>query len=166
MGIERVFLSLGTNVGDRADMLRQAVRALQSLGQITAYSSIYETEPVGELNQPAFLNAIVEIKTALEPLELLNAVKAVENALGRTPRQRWGPREIDIDIILHGGHLLATPALNLPHPEFRNRRFVLAPLAEIDPDLRDPSSDLRISDLLARPEVQGQVFKTDILLSP
>lgn len=166
MGIERVFLSLGSNQGERAHMLREAVRALQALGEIVALSSIYETEPVGELNQPAFLNAIVEIKTALEPLELLNAVKSVENALGRTPRQRWGPREIDIDIILHGDRILATPTLKLPHPEYRNRRFVLAPLAEIAPDLIDPAFSLRIDTLLARPEVQGQVFKTDISLSP
>lgn len=166
MGIERVFLSLGSNLGDRAQQLREAVYALRTLGQITALSSVYETEPVGELNQPAFLNAIVEIKTALEPLELLNAVKAIENALGRTPRQPWGPREIDIDIILHGGHRFAAPALTLPHPEFRNRRFVLAPLAEIAPDLTDPVSGTRIADLLARPEAQGQVFKTDISLSP
>jgi len=166
MGNERVFLSLGSNQGDRAHLLCEAVRALHSLGQIAAFSSVYETEPVGELNQPAFLNAIVEIKTALEPLELLNAVKCVENDLGRTPRERWGPREIDLDIILYGDRLLATLTLKLPHPEYRNRRFVLAPLAEVAPDLIDPVSRLRIDALLALPEVQGQVFKTDISLSP
>lgn len=166
MGINRVFLSLGSNLGDRAQQLREAVRAIQSLGQVLAVSSAYETEPVGELNQPAFLNAIVEIKTALEPLELLNAVKTIEDALGRAPRERWGPREIDIDIVLMGDTVLETDRLKLPHPEFRKRRFVLVPLAEIAPDLPDPVSGMTIAALLSQPGVEGQVFKTDFEIAP
>ncbi len=166
MGMDRVWLSLGSNLGDRAELLRDAIRALKKLSQVCAVSPVYETAPVGQLNQPAFLNAAVEIETALAPLELLNAVKSVENALGRTPRTRWGSREIDIDLVLWPGYVLTSDALTLPHPEFRNRRFVLAPLADIAPDARDPISGLRVDELLARPEVQGQVTKTDISISP
>ena len=162
----RVLISLGSNVGDRVSSLRAAVKALQAFGQIRSVSPVYETAPVGELNQPAFLNAAVEIETALEPLELLNAVKSIENALGRTPRTRWGPREIDIDLVLWGERTFRSETLTLPHPEFRNRCFVLAPLADIAPDARDPETGLRIVELLAREDAQGQVKKTDIMLSP
>jgi len=147
-------------------MLRRALDALKRFGQIIAVSPVYETAPVGELNQPAFLNAAVEIETALAPLELLNAVKSVENALGRVPRTRWGPREIDLDLILWGDLTLSSETLTLPHPEFRYRRFVLAPLADIAPDARDPVTGLRVAELLARSASQGQVLKTDIQLSP
>ena len=166
MGVHRVCLSLGSNVGDRAQHLRDAVKALESCGLVRAVSPVYETEPVGELNQPAFLNAAVEIETALEPLGLLNAVKAIENALGRLPRQHWGPREIDIDLVLWGNRVLSSGALTLPHAAFRTRRFVLAPLADIVPDQRDPVTDLSIAALLRQPEAQGQVFKTDIAICP
>lgn len=142
------------------------MKALQAFGQICSVSPVYETAPVGELNQPAFLNAAVEIETALEPLELLNAVKSVENALGRIPRTRWGPREIDIDLVIWGERTFRSETLTLPHPEFRRRCFVLAPLADIAPNARDPETGLRIAELLAREDAQGQVNKTDILLSP
>lgn len=166
MGIQSVYLSLGSNVGDRAAQLRAALKALEASCQIQAVSPVYETAPVGELNQPAFLNAAVEIKTALGPLELLNAAKHVENALGRTPRTRWGPREIDIDLLLWGDVILQSETLTLPHPEFRKRMFVLAPLADIAPEARDPLSGMRVAELLAQPEAQGQVLKTDITLTP
>lgn len=167
MGKQRVWLSLGTNLGERAAALRAAINGLRDFGDIRAVSPVYETAPVGELNQPAFLNATVEIETALAPLGLLNAVKSIENALGRLPRERWGPREIDIDLILWDGVTLRTPALTLPHPEFRRRRFVLAPLADIAPDAVDPETGLTVSALLARSEAQGQVVRTDIdLFSP
>lgn len=166
MGTQRVFLSLGSNVGDRAAQLSAGACALTTLGQIISVSPVYETAPVGELNQPAFLNATVEIETALAPLGLLNAVKSIENALGRTPRSHWGPREIDIDLVLWGDTVLTSESLTLPHPEFRNRRFVLAPLADIAPDACDPVTGMRIDALLAQPQAQGQVFKTDIKISP
>lgn len=164
MGKQRVWLSLGTNLGERAASLQAAVQGLRAFGDIRAVSPVYGTEPVGELNQPAFLNAAVEIETALAPLGLLNAVKSVENALGRLPRERWGPREIDIDLILWDGLTLRTPTLTLPHPEFRRRRFVLAPLADIAPDAVDPETGLTVSALLLRLEAQGQVVRTDIVL--
>lgn len=153
-------------MGDRASSLLAAVKALQAFGQIHAVSPVYETAPVGELNQPAFLNAAVEIETALAPLELLNAAKSVENALGRIPRTRWGPREIDIDLVLWENFTLTSETLTLPHPEFRKRCFVLAPLADIAPEARDPETGLCIAELFAREEAQGQVYRTDIALSP
>lgn len=165
MGVHRVWLSLGSNLGDRAQALRDAVKALEACGRVRALSPVYETAPVGELNQPAFLNAAVEIETALEPLGLLNAVKAIENALGRLPRQRWGPREIDIDLVWWEGVAMHSDVLTLPHPAFRTRRFVLAPLADIAPDLRDTQTGETVAALLLRPDAQGQVTKIDIRIS-
>jgi 2-amino-4-hydroxy-6-hydroxymethyldihydropteridine diphosphokinase len=145
------YLGLGSNVGDRESHLR---RAIDDLGAhsvaVDATSSLYETEPVGEiLDQPDFLNAAVRIRTALEPEDLLAACKAIEADHGRDfGGQRHGPRPIDIDLLLLGNLELSTERLILPHPEVRSRRFVLEPLLELDPELSLPDGT-RLRDALA-----------------
>ena len=135
------YLGLGSNQGDRLANLRAARAALERHGiVVTGSSSAYETEPQGEVtDQPDFLNACLRIRTGLGPGELLDVCKAVERELGREPGgARHGPRPIDIDVLLLGEVELETDRLTLPHPELRNRRFVIEPLLELDPDLRLP----------------------------
>jgi 2-amino-4-hydroxy-6-hydroxymethyldihydropteridine diphosphokinase len=135
------YLGLGSNVGDRESHLRGAVDNLREHGiTVEAVSSLYETEPVGEiLDQPDFLNAAIRIRTSLEPEELLDVCKAIEAEHGRAfAGPRHGPRPIDIDLLLLGDLELSTDRLTLPHPEVTSRRFVLAPLLELDPDLSLP----------------------------
>jgi 2-amino-4-hydroxy-6-hydroxymethyldihydropteridine diphosphokinase len=135
------YLGLGSNVGDRRANLQAAVEDLWSHDvEVLASSSVYETEPVGEvLDQPDFLNACVRIETGLEPHDLLDACKAVERTLGReTGGVRHGPRPIDVDVLLLEGVELESSRLRVPHREVTNRRFVLVPLLELDPDLELP----------------------------
>ncbi len=145
------YLGLGSNVGDSAAHLRAAIELLARRGiEIDAVSSTYVTEPVGEvLDQPDFLNAAVRIRTELEPMVLLDACKEVEAERGRTlDTPRHGPRPLDVDLLLLGDLELETDRLTLPHPEVRSRRFVLAPLLELDPDLDLPDG-ARLADALA-----------------
>ena len=145
------YLGLGSNEGDRRAHLEAAVRALSGQGVVVlASSSVYETEPVGEvLDQREFLNAAVRVRTALAPEELLDACKAVERGLGRAPGGiRHGPRPIDVDMLLVGAVELRTERLTLPHPEVVSRRFVLVPLLELDPDLALPGGR-RLGEALA-----------------
>ncbi len=157
-----VHLALGSNLGNREATLRAAVEAVGRLRgtRVVAVSHGYETEPWGVADQPAFLNAAVAIETSLEPVELLRALKDVERALGRTSAGvKWGPRVIDIDIVLWGDLQLSGPELVVPHPEFRRRAFVLAPLAEIAGEARDPVTGMTVEELLRRPEVEGRAIK-------
>jgi 2-amino-4-hydroxy-6-hydroxymethyldihydropteridine diphosphokinase len=145
------YLGLGSNVGDRAGHLRAAIAALPEHGvEVEAVSSAYETEPVGEvLEQPDFLNAAIRIRTALEPEELLDVCKAIEIEQGRLfAGPRHGPRPLDVDLLLLGDLELSTERLTLPHPEVTSRRFVLAPLLELDPDLTLPDGT-RLADALS-----------------
>jgi 2-amino-4-hydroxy-6-hydroxymethyldihydropteridine diphosphokinase len=144
------YLGLGSNVGDRAAHLRAAVALLPEHGaRVDAVSSAYETEPVGEiLDQPDFLNAAVRIRTALAPEELLGACKAIEAEQGRMfAGPRHGPRPLDVDLLLLGELELTTDRLTIPHPEVTSRRFVLAPLLELDPELTLPDGT-RLADAL------------------
>lgn len=152
-----IFLALGANLGERRQTLESALRALHGTPgiEVLQASPLYETEPIGELNQPLFLNAVVEIKTELAPLELLNATQGIEQALGREPSYRWGPRAIDIDIVLWDDMVLDTERLSIPHPRFRERAFVLAPLAAIAPKVVDPVSGRSTDALLAEIGEQG-----------
>jgi 2-amino-4-hydroxy-6-hydroxymethyldihydropteridine diphosphokinase len=140
--MERVgYLGLGSNVGDRESHLAQAIEDLRARGvAVEAASSLYETEPVGEvLDQPDFLNAAVRVRTAHGPDQLLDVCKAIEAEHGRAlGGPRHGPRPIDIDLLLLGDLEMATERLTLPHPEVTSRRFVLTPLLELDPELRLP----------------------------
>jgi 2-amino-4-hydroxy-6-hydroxymethyldihydropteridine diphosphokinase len=134
------YLGLGSNVGDREDLLRQALRRLDETPGVTvqAISSVHETDPWGDTDQPPFLNLVAQILCTLEPLQLLAEAKRIERELGRRPRQRWGPREIDIDLLLSGDLVVETPDLTVPHPLLADRQFVLVPLAELAPDLQLP----------------------------
>jgi 2-amino-4-hydroxy-6-hydroxymethyldihydropteridine diphosphokinase len=134
-------LGLGSNVGDRRGQLQAAVDALAGVGvEVVACSSTYDTDPVGEVpDQRSFLNACVSIRTALQPLELLDSVKALERELGREGEEvRHGPRAIDIDVLLLGGRELSHPRMSLPHEQLLTRRFVLVPALELDFELRAP----------------------------
>ncbi len=143
------YLGLGSNVGERADNIAKALELLGSHGvAVEAVSSLYETEPVGEiLDQPDFLNAAARISTGLEPLDLLDVCKAVEVELGRVfAGPRHGPRPIDVDVLLLGDVELEHERLTLPHAEVTSRLFVLAPLLELEPELALPSGE-RIAGL-------------------
>jgi 2-amino-4-hydroxy-6-hydroxymethyldihydropteridine diphosphokinase len=144
------YLGLGSNVGDRGSHLRTAIELLRERGvEVEAISSTYETEPVGEvLDQADFLNAAIRIRTELEPEALLDLCKEIEVARGRAlDAPRHGPRPLDVDLLLLGDLELSTERLTLPHPEVSSRRFVLAPLLELDPDLALPNGR-RIAELL------------------
>jgi 2-amino-4-hydroxy-6-hydroxymethyldihydropteridine diphosphokinase len=144
------YLGLGSNVGDRAEHLRAAIEALAERGlEVEAVSSAYETEPVGEVpDQADFLNAAIRIRTELEPEALLDLCKAVEAERGRTfDAPRHSPRPLDVDLLLLGDLELSTDRLTLPHPEVTSRRFVLAPLLELDSDLKLPDGT-RLADAL------------------
>ncbi len=151
----RVHLALGANLGDRAETLHAALAALDADPgtSVVATSTFHETEPVGgPPDQPAFLNAAAVIETASSPEELLERLLAIEVAHGRdrTREERWGPRRLDLDIILWEDRVIRTDRLTIPHPRAAQRSFVLGPLAEIAPDARDPISGASVAELLAR----------------
>lgn len=149
-----IYLSLGSNLGDRPGQLESALDALSGLDgtqdacKVLNVSPCYETAPWGVEAQPDFLNMAAEIETAMQPLELLCHIKAIELALGRVEEQRWGPRAIDIDIVLWHTLELSTVELTLPHAAFRRRRFVLAPLADIAAEAQDPVTGKTVRELL------------------
>ena len=145
------YLGLGSNVGDRATNLERALELLRATEGISVVkcSSIYETEPWGLTEQPRFLNAAVAVQTSLEPGALLAAVKAIENGMGRATTVRYGPRNIDVDILLYGNLIIdwQAPDLQIPHSRMLERAFVLIPLAEIAGQVRHPTAQKPIADL-------------------
>jgi len=146
-----VYLSLGSNLDDRAKNLSDAIAALANARvRVVRVSSVYETEPVDYLEQPWFLNCAVQVETELGALELLRALRGIETQMGSKKLIAKGPRQIDMDILLYGNEVIDTPELQVPHPRMHLRRFVLQPLAEIAPDTQHPVSHLSIADLLAR----------------
>jgi len=158
-----VYLSLGSNLGDRTENLRLAIAALAQAGvHVTRESSIYETEPVDYLEQAWFLNCVVEAETQLDPFALLHALRAIEAQMGSKKEIPKGPRLIDLDILLYGSETVATPELQIPHPRMHLRRFVLAPLAELAPYLTHPSWHATAAELLARVADRSEVRRLDI----
>jgi 2-amino-4-hydroxy-6-hydroxymethyldihydropteridine diphosphokinase len=159
---QTTYLSLGSNVGDRAKNLRAAVAALGKTGvQVVRVSSVYETEPVDYLDQTWFLNMAVEAETELAELDLLHALRGIETQMGSKKIIAKGPRLIDMDILLYGDKVIDTPELQIPHPRMHLRRFVLEPLAEIAPDVGHPVSHVSAKEMLAGTPDKSTVRKFD-----
>jgi 2-amino-4-hydroxy-6-hydroxymethyldihydropteridine diphosphokinase len=146
----RAYVGLGSNLGDRERLLRAALRALETAGvRVVTLSSLRETDPVGYLDQPRFLNGVAVVETELGPRELLELLLDVERSLGRKrDGPPMGPRTVDLDLLLYGDLVLDEPGLELPHPRLHERRFALEPLAEVAPGLEIPGRG-RVEDLLA-----------------
>ena len=155
---KNVYLGFGSNIGDREAQIRRAIELLDSEElRPVRVSSFYETEPIGFTKQRWFLNCVAEFSTQLFPRQLLHRIQRVELQLGRRRAVANGPRTIDIDILLFGETAVKTPELEVPHPRFRERRFVLAPLVELNPELRDPVTHRTVSELLQ--DVKGQAAR-------
>jgi 2-amino-4-hydroxy-6-hydroxymethyldihydropteridine diphosphokinase len=153
-----IFLSLGSNLGDRAANLRAAIVALEGAGvRVQRVSSLYETAPVDFLEQPWFLNCVLEGETDAPAQTLLNELRRIEARMGSKKLVAKGPRLLDVDILLYGDETVDTPELQVPHPRMTERRFVLEPLAEIAPEFRHPSWSGTVSDLLARTQDRSEV---------
>jgi len=150
------YIGLGTNLGDRLGNIQEALRKLDDLPiiQSVRVSSVYEAAPVGVTDQPFFLNLVVAARTSLAPQALLDALLHIENQMGRVRTERWGPRVIDMDLLLYGGEQVALPGLTVPHPRLRERAFVLIPLAEIAPELTLPGDGKKVADI-------AEVFSED-----
>lgn len=154
--MKKAYLSLGSNLGDRAENLAEALRLLRHPRvEVTRVSAVYETEPVDVEGQPWFLNQVVEIETSLFPMMLLKHIQAIEREMGRRRTVAKGPRLIDIDILLYAQFIVDTPRLTIPHKELHKRRFVLEPLCELIPEARHPATRKTFRELLAKAEKRG-----------
>jgi len=143
--VTRAYVGVGANLGDREATIRAALEALPG---VVAVSELRETDPVGVVEQPPFLNGAVALETGLAPRELLDVLLSVERGLGRERRERWGPRTIDLDLLLYGDETIDEPGLTVPHPRLHERRFALEPLVDLDPELAIPGRG-RVIDVLA-----------------
>jgi 2-amino-4-hydroxy-6-hydroxymethyldihydropteridine diphosphokinase len=149
--MKTVYLSLGSNVGDRNQHLKRALERLATEDiRIVRMSALYETQPRDVPDQAWFLNQVVEIETSLLPMQLLGRTQKIERALGRIPTRPKGPRVIDLDILFYADTVVATPGLEIPHPRLPDRRFVLEPLAELAPELRHPQTGHTVREMLAQ----------------
>ena len=150
--IRRVYIGIGSNLGDREFLIRKAVEALRQLPQtnVSGVSSLYDTEPVGETDQPPFLNAVAWIETELPARELLWQMLLIEKRMGRVRARRWGPRPIDLDLLFYDDEVIEEPDLQVPHPEAHRRAFVLLPLLELDPNVRHPVTEETVRRMIQK----------------
>ena len=164
--MDLAYIGFGSNIGDRLKHIQNAIDALSKTEGITLQeiSSIYKTDPIGYEAQAEFLNGVAAIQTSLSPLSLLQTLKDIETVIGRQHRIRWGPREIDLDILIYGNLCVQTEKLVIPHPEMHLRRFVLVPLAEIAPNLVHPIFQETIHTLLERLGDDKSVIRTTFAL--
>jgi 2-amino-4-hydroxy-6-hydroxymethyldihydropteridine diphosphokinase len=152
-----VYIGIGSNLGDRGENCIRAIELLEQRGiLVKKKSSLYETKPWGMKNQPLFLNMAIEIETALSPRELLKILKEMEKEIGREPTSRWGPRIIDLDILLFNADVVDEDNLSIPHPLMHERDFVLQPLSEIAPDAEHPVLHKSIRELMLQLERKGK----------
>ena len=154
-----VYLGLGSNMGDRRNNLDRARDYLSQRLRVEKVSSVYDTEPAGNIEQPRFLNLVCEVYTNLAPMELLSLAKGIERKLGRVPGKPDEPRPIDIDILFYDDQIIETPELVIPHPRLTERAFVLVPLAEIAPELVHPVNGKTIKELIKGVDVVQGIFK-------
>jgi 2-amino-4-hydroxy-6-hydroxymethyldihydropteridine diphosphokinase len=156
----KAFIGLGSNLGEREAMIRQALEAIAALPdtELVRASSLYDTEPVGDTEQPNFLNAVAQVETDLPAAQLLWNLLLIEKRLGRERTRHWGPRTIDLDLLLYGDEIIEDDQLRVPHPELTRRAFVLVPLVELDPLLVHPGTGMtllaHLSQLGARPPLK------------
>ena len=142
-----VFIGIGANLGPVHENFTRALRSIELRARVVAVSSLYESDPVGPQDQPKFTNAVVKAETELSPFELLDYLKTIEKEIGRKKTKRWGPRVIDLDIIFYGNLVISTDSLVIPHPRAHERRFVLEPLLEIEPDAWHPAKNMAVRDI-------------------
>jgi len=145
-----VIIAMGSNLGDSLEYLKQALLEIRQLGSVKKIASLYRSSAYGYRDQPDFLNTVLILNTNLEAPDLLDSLKEIERKLGRTTTVRWGPREIDLDIVLFNQQCINMAELTVPHPDFHNRIFVLQPLSEIAPEMKSPVHNMSIMDLLGK----------------
>ncbi|WP_088008462.1 2-amino-4-hydroxy-6-hydroxymethyldihydropteridine diphosphokinase [Indiicoccus explosivorum] len=165
--MNNVYLSIGSNIGDRLSKLQQAVKLLNSIPgtEVKKISAVYETAAVGLTDQADFLNAAVQIWTKFGPEELLSVCQDIERQLERERTVRWGPRTIDLDILLYNQDNIETERLTIPHPRMRERAFVLVPLAELNRELKEPHSDRLYRDLIRKAEGEVRLYREAVDVS-
>ena len=153
-----IYISLCSNLDDRLDFIKNAIKLISEIDAVSIekLSGVYESEPYGKTDQPKFLNCIAKLHTGINPSDLLSTFKGIEKSLGRKETERWGPRIIDIDILLYNDQIVNTTDLKIPHPDLLNRDFIIKPLLELDADVVYPVKKVKISELVKDKKLSGR----------